>query len=537
MTAEIIAAFGEAFRREQRDRRKETGEERAEAVSLDKGRAVLPLSVKEQKVRVGAAAAARRVSATALCADASEVQLLRLTFECFNAQLLRNVAGERVDEPTGDHATFLVRLIAGEPKDLFEIPPHAAATEFAFCRMGGEPCLVRLQVLDEAADAVTSAAMQDASAPSAPSARLVPGRSPAAVKGALWKAQELLREGRTERAMEVALAYATDAERPAIALLRATLAKDDDEWLANVNAYVEPFGIAPLRLERSSDSRFFRLTANAPPAVSSGPRVTVIMPAYNAERTLGLAATSILKQSWSELELIIVDDCSSDATWDIARRLADADSRVRVRRNDVNVGPYVSKNLALAIASGDYITCHDADDWAHPQRIEKQVEAIVASGGRAHACVSSWLRLDDTGRFCGFTAIGRQSPDGALRLAHVTCMIEAEFMRRYVGHWDSVRFGADGEMLERLERLLGEGLLRLQQLSVLSLDAPRSLTNDAAHGISKSTGLSPTRRAYRDAWRRWHATITSDSAYVEFPQLRRPFVAPDACVVRTAEAD
>jgi hypothetical protein len=110
-------------------------------------------------------------------------------------------------------------------------------------------------------------------------------------------------------------------------------------------------------------------------------------------------------------------------------------------------------------------------------------------------------------------------------------------MKRYVGHWDSVRFGADGEILERLERLLSEDLLRLRQLSVLSLDAPRSLTNDAAHGISRSAGLSPARRMYRDAWREWHSTVTADSAYIEFPQLRRPFVAPAACVVHTAEAE
>ena len=147
---------------------------------------------------------------------------------------------------------------------------------------------------------------------------------------------------------------------------------------------------------------------------------------------------------------------------------------IRVRKSTgfvANVGRYVSKNIALSMARGSYITCHDADDWADPQRIEKQIAAIASTGGRARACVSSWLRLDEAGRFCGFTAIGRQSHDGALRLAHVTCMIETDFMRRYVGHWDSVRFGADGEMLERLERLLGEDLLRLRHLSVLSLDA------------------------------------------------------------------
>ena len=335
--------------------------------------------------------------------------------------------------------------------------------------------------------------------------------------------------------MEVALAYATDVERPALALLRATLAKDDAEWLANVNAYVEQFGIAPIRLENTNASRFLRLAADAPRTVSGGPLVTVIMPAFNAEKTLALAAASILKQSWTELELIIVDDCSSDATWEIAQRIARLDPRAKVLRNKVNVGPYVSKNIALSMARGAYITCHDADDWAHPQRLENQIEAMRSDGARA--CVASWLRLDEAGAFGGFTSIGRQSHDGALRVAHVTCMIEAEFMRRHVGHWDCVRFGADGEMLERLERLLGEGLLRLRTFRFFLSIAPRSLTNDAVHGISKTAGLSPTRRAYRDAWRQWHATLTSDGAYIDFPQLRRPFTAPDECVVPSAAMD
>ena len=96
-----------------------------------------------------------------------------------------------------------------------------------------------------------------------------------------------------------------------------------------------------------------------------------------------LAASSILEQSWKPIELIIVDDCSTDDTWSIAKRVAHLDPRVRVRRNSVNVGPYVCKNLALSMVKGAYITCHDADDWAHPQRLEKQLDAMRANGSRA----------------------------------------------------------------------------------------------------------------------------------------------------------
>jgi hypothetical protein len=488
---------------------------------------MLPLGVKDQTVAAPSSEALRRVSATALCSDSSQVVVARLSFEPSQLERVRAVAGESADDPTAVPVTFLVRLAAGESKNLFDLNADAETTQFTLCRVGGEPCVLRL-LIDSAVDLAEESDTEIGEKVAGARHRSTSS------KGTLWKAQELLREGCAQRATEVAQAYATEVERPALALLRATLAKDDAEWLASVNAYVEPFGIAPIRLEGTNGPRFLRLAADAPGTVSGGALVTVIMPAFNAEQTLALAAASILKQSWTELELIIVDDCSSDGTWKIAQRIARLDPRAKALRNKANVGPYVSKNIALSMARGAYITCQDADDWAHPQRLENQIEAMRSDGARA--CVASWLRLDEAGTFGGFTSIGRQSHDGALRLAHVTCMIEAEFMRRYVGHWDCVRFGADGEMLERLERLLGEELLRLRHLSVFSLDAPRSLTNDSVHGISKSGGMSPARRAYRDAWRQWHATLTH-GAYVEFPQRARPFAVPDVCAVPSAAMD
>lgn len=520
MTAEIIAAFGETFRRDRRVRKEASAS--AAAMALSGGSATLPLGVKDLAVAIPPAEGVRRVSATALCRDSSGVITVRLRFKSGKPQSVLVPAGEEVRDTDEMSTSFLVRLVAGEPKDFLEIEPHAEATEVALSRVGGEPCLLRLHVHGEA-DAATEDGGTGAREPTAPA------RQRTSVKGTIWKAQELLREGYAERALDVALTRATDIERPAVALLRATLAEDDAEWLAHVNAYVEPFAIAPIRLEGTSGPRFLRLAADAPETISGGPLVTVIMPAFNAEATLAHAAGSILKQSWAELELIIVDDCSTDTTYEIGHHIARNDPRARVLRNRVNVGPYVSKNMALSMARGEYITCHDADDWAHPQRLENQVDALLAADGRA--CVASWLRLDQAGAFGGFTSIGRQSHDGALRIAHVTCMIEAEFMRRYVGHWDCVRFGADGEMLERLEGLLGQDLLRPRQLSVFSLDTPRSLTNDTVHGISRTAGLSATRREYRDAWRRWHATLTSAGAYINFPLSQRPFVAPDDCVV------
>jgi len=482
MAADAIAAFGETFRRAQRP--SNAGSDAS--VRLSDSAVVFPLGVKDQQVVLSASDAARSVSAVVLCVDASDVVTLRVESE----------AGIRI-----------VELIAGEPTLLLDNLPAGTDVTFKVRRVGGELCLLRLET---------------------PSPVLRNSRPQS--KGTLWRALQLVRANRADLAVEVGLSQASDIERPALNLLHATLAvQDEAAWLSHLNSYVEQFGIAPIRLRSADAPRFMRLDAQPGRTIANGPTVTVIMSAFNAERTLEFAAASILKQSWQPLELIVIDDCSSDATWQIAQRLERLDSRVRVFRNNANVGPYVSKNLALSLANGAYITCHDADDWAHPQRIEKQVEAM--RNAQARACVAGWLRFDESGVFTGVTRVGRQSDDGALQLAHVTCMLETDFMRRHVGHWDSVRFAADGEMLERLEHILGNGFLRLRQLAVLSLNVPSSLTNDPVHGISKLSGLSPTRRAYRDAWRQWHATLTPESAYLPFPQAGRPFPAPDECVV------
>ena len=84
----------------------------------------------------------------------------------------------------------------------------------------------------------------------------------------------------------------------------------------------------------------------------------VMMPAWNSEDTLEAAAMSILDQTWQNLELLIVDDASHDDTWAVMEILARRDERVRITRNKVNVGPYVSKNVALGHARGDWITGH-----------------------------------------------------------------------------------------------------------------------------------------------------------------------------------
>lgn len=104
------------------------------------------------------------------------------------------------------------------------------------------------------------------------------------------------------------------------------------------------------------------------------PRITVVMPAYNAEHYLAEAINSMLAQSFADFELLIVDDGSQDATFDIA--ICYDDPRIRVLRNEKNAGLVFSLNRGIHEAESEFIARMDADDISLPDRLQKELELI-----------------------------------------------------------------------------------------------------------------------------------------------------------------
>jgi len=107
------------------------------------------------------------------------------------------------------------------------------------------------------------------------------------------------------------------------------------------------------------------------------PRITVLMPVYQAERYLEEAVESILAQSFDDFELLALDDGSTDASPRILEALADRDDRIRVRRSE-HVGLVSRLNQGLAEARGEFIARMDADDVSHPERFERQLAYLDA---------------------------------------------------------------------------------------------------------------------------------------------------------------
>lgn len=106
------------------------------------------------------------------------------------------------------------------------------------------------------------------------------------------------------------------------------------------------------------------------------PLVSILMPCYNVEQYVEEAMISILSQTYQNLEVVAINDCSTDNTLEILERMSQADQRIRVINNEVNLKLIKTLNKGIAICRGDYIARMDSDDIALPLRIEKEVSFL-----------------------------------------------------------------------------------------------------------------------------------------------------------------
>lgn len=110
------------------------------------------------------------------------------------------------------------------------------------------------------------------------------------------------------------------------------------------------------------------------------PRISIIVPAFNAAAFIQTTLESALAQTFRDIEVIVVDDVSRDDTADIVTAIAQRDARVRLVRQQRNGGPSVARNAGIAAASGDWIALLDADDGYAPDRLEQMIACAERNG-------------------------------------------------------------------------------------------------------------------------------------------------------------
>jgi teichuronic acid biosynthesis glycosyltransferase TuaG len=166
---------------------------------------------------------------------------------------------------------------------------------------------------------------------------------------------------------------------------------------------------------------------SAPAIHGSGPLVSVVMPARNAERFIETAIRSVIDQSHARWELVVVDDASTDGTADRVAAAARADARIRLIRLDQRVGPGPARNVALAGVRGDYVAFLDSDDVWLPAKLERQLQFMRERG--AAFCIHGYRMIDEHGHERGRAISVPERVDYELLLRHtiiapVTVLLE-----------------------------------------------------------------------------------------------------------------
>jgi len=119
--------------------------------------------------------------------------------------------------------------------------------------------------------------------------------------------------------------------------------------------------------------------------LETNPLVSVLVTVYNREKYLAECLTSILNSTFTDFEIVVVDDCSQDGSVEIVEKFAEQDIRIRLFKNEHNLGDYPNRNRAAELARGEYLKYVDSDDLIETECLEKLVEPLQKTPEAAYS--------------------------------------------------------------------------------------------------------------------------------------------------------
>lgn len=246
------------------------------------------------------------------------------------------------------------------------------------------------------------------------------------------------------------------------------------------------------------------------PSVAAPPAVSVVMPVYNGARWLPAAVNSVLAQTLSNLEVLIVDDASTDETVRIAEEFVRRDPRVRLLCQPRNRGQAAARNLALGRARGDWIAPVDADDLIRPDRLRLLVDAgerehadliadgILFHGARPPGTPAELMSWSSDG--CGLEQLSAEAliksgmTGGRRSLGFLKPLLRRRFLERFnLRYAEDLRFAEDFNLYVRA-LFCGARFLLFPESHYVYRQTPASasraeLTRIARHALSNSRRL------------------------------------------------
>ena len=301
-----------------------------------------------------------------------------------------------------------------------------------------------------------------------------------------------------------------------------------------------PGRLVRIALDRKKRQQAPQKRQQAPqPEPDENEKISVIMTTYNSADYVADAIRSILDQSHRNLELIVVDDASTDGTFELLREHARVDNRVRPFNCLENRGTYWCKNFGITKATGTYLTFQDSDDVSDPNRLDAQLKELSKDPNAVAAT-------------CNYV---RRSPNGELirnrgrleRMAIMAPMFKKDAVIDTVGYYDSVRTSADDEMYHRLSLVFGKNKIRhVDRTLYVASYREGSLTtalDQVDLSVEEKAGdlsfLGPDRRKYVYSYGEWHKSLKKgdEVPYMAFPLLRRRFPAPNCLLIDSKPAE
>ncbi|UOE93825.1 glycosyltransferase [Alkalihalobacillus sp. LMS39] len=326
-----------------------------------------------------------------------------------------------------------------------------------------------------------------------------------------------------DRAKQIIQAALKDQKHIDLYLALANIENSIEERIKWINKGLDLFNISNLLVkENDSLPPYDRLTAKNNTSTNEqvdSAKVTVIIPVYNGEEHISVAIQSMLSQTWTNVEIIVVDDCSSDNTASVVQQLAEKDKRIKLLKTEENGGAYVARNLALRHASGDFVTINDADDWSHPEKIEVQVKHLL-NHPNVIANTSEQARATTD-----LTFFRRGKPGSYMFTNLSSLMFRREPVVEKLGYWDRVRFGADGEFKRRMKLVFGEDSIVDLKTGPYSFQrqSPSSLTGNSVFGYHGF--FMGARKEYFDSYYDYHQK--AKTYYYEYNPEKRYFPVPE----------
>ncbi|PRA14106.1 hypothetical protein CQ010_11925 [Arthrobacter sp. MYb211] len=268
-----------------------------------------------------------------------------------------------------------------------------------------------------------------------------------------------------------------------------------ERWLDELNGLFAKEGLAKVYLEDSDSLAPIDRLRSKTEKITDGPMVSVLVPSFRGGELLKTALISLLEQTWDDIEILVVDDCSGA---EYEQYLVEAEAmspKIKVLRQPENLGAYCARNAALAVAQGEFITVHDDDDWSHPDKIALQVKHLLANPD-VPGNMSLHARSTDELKFL------RINNNPQFAQPNFSSLMVRRALFTDVGPWDTVNRGADAEFRDRVVKRYG---MPIPSVGQMALSFTRTREGSLTAGEMSRGFIDPSRLLYLASYTKWHS--------------------------------